>query len=116
MVNNIEHFLANSRGVAIAARGVISRDSAGVSARVTVAAVIAGGGTGPVVVAPIGVVRSTTVDVREAIGKSGVDSDAAVVIVSVAAIVGTANVVTDAVIAIVANAVSCGNEYGMTLA
>ncbi|CAI9721641.1 Hypothetical predicted protein [Octopus vulgaris] len=74
-----------------AARGVISRGCAGIFTRTTAAAVVAvipGDGIRPVATAIIGavrfasvdVVRSAPVDIREAIGKAGIDDDATVVV------------------------------------
>ncbi|CAI9717758.1 Hypothetical predicted protein [Octopus vulgaris] len=102
--------------VAIAARGVISCGSAGVSARATVAAAVidvrAGSGIGPIA-AVIGVVGSAAVDVREYVGNVSADGDGTAVAVSDIAVGGTTNAVTGAVIAIIANVVNCG--YGSSI-
>ncbi|CAI9731635.1 Hypothetical predicted protein [Octopus vulgaris] len=80
-------FSANGGEVVAAARGVLGCGSTSVSARATVAAVtaiISAVGTGPF--AAIGVARSATVDIREAIG-----------------------VTASAVVANVTNLVNCGD-------
>ncbi|CAI9715624.1 Hypothetical predicted protein [Octopus vulgaris] len=113
-ISNIIFFLTNFEsltyicdggGASTSVRGVIGCVCAGASARagaVGVAVVIAGAGTGPVTAATIGairpasvpVVRSATVNIREAFGKAGVDGVVTVADASgaVRGVIGAANV------------------------
>lgn len=94
---------------AVAVGNIISCDSAGVSTKATAAAaavvsIIAGVSIGPGT-APIGVIRSAIVDVKEAVGTACVDSDA------IAVVRGREKKLSmlSLVIANVTNVVNCGD-------